>query len=72
MKLNDYINSFPRTERTSVRERIANACKVGESCIKHYANGTRSIPAKHFKTIIAQCPGVLVDDLLEEHDSDAA
>ena len=46
MKLADYINQFPRNKRATVRKRIAEHCDVSESCVRHWANGTRSIPMK--------------------------
>lgn len=47
MKLNEYINRFPRNERRSVREAIARHAGVKEPVIRHYANGTRPVPPRH-------------------------
>ena len=47
MNLNQYINRHPRTARRLVRERIAERAGVKEPVIRHYANGTRPVPAKH-------------------------
>lgn len=52
-----------------MRDRIAKACGRSESCIKHYANGTRDIPAKQFKAIVVETGGaVQVDDLLSVYE----
>lgn len=71
MTLSDYINSFPRFERSAVRRRLADACGVSEPCIKHYANGTRDIPGRHLRAIVTACGGkVHIDDLLDTYEGD--
>nr|WP_158651699.1 YdaS family helix-turn-helix protein [Marinobacterium profundum] len=45
MSLKEYIDSFPVEERVSVRQKLAKAAGVTESCIKHYAIGRRKCPA---------------------------
>ena len=71
MNIHQYINQYPRAERKAVRERIAAACGLAsESAVKHWANGTRGVPAKHFKAIVAVSGGmVCINDLLEEMDA---
>ena len=69
MTLKEYINSFPRSERMAVRQRIAKALVVTEPCVRHYANGQRDIPSKHFKSIVKECEGVEYGDLLPEESS---
>lgn len=73
MKLRDYIDSFPRTDRTKVRMRLAKACQLKESAIKHYANGTRDVPARHYKALIAASDNaVTVEGLLSVYDENSS
>lgn len=44
MELREYINSFPRTQRMKVRQRIANAHGISEVTVRAWANGTRKHP----------------------------
>ena len=46
MKLHAYINSWPRYQRRSIREQIAQQLGITEGAIRHWANGTRRIPAE--------------------------
>lgn len=49
---------------------FADALGVSEACIKHYANGTRNIPARHFKKIIQASGGVItVEGLLSGYEA---
>lgn len=56
-KLKAYINSFPRAQRRSVRQKIAEACDCTESCVRHWANGIRGIPAAQISNIVSACDG---------------
>lgn len=58
-----YIDSFPVGERRLAREQLGIACGVGESAVRHWANGTRNIPAKHIPAAAAFM-GVAVSELL--------
>ena len=44
MDLQKYIDSFPRNERTAIREAIAKAHSVTEVAVRSWANGTRKHP----------------------------
>ena len=44
MDLQEYIDSFPRNERTSIRATIARAHGVTEVAVRSWANGTRRHP----------------------------
>jgi DNA-binding transcriptional regulator YdaS (Cro superfamily) len=46
-ELQRFIKSFPREQRGEVRDTLATALGVSESMIRHMANGTRSIAARH-------------------------
>ena len=46
MQLQQWINSFSREKRRGVREEIADLLDVTESAVRHYANGTRPVPAE--------------------------
>ncbi len=70
MKLSEYLSSYPRNERVGVLKRIAAACERSESCIKHWANGTRNIPMKKAPALLKACENkVSFEDLLEPTDS---
>lgn len=70
MNLSSYIQSFPKDERKAVRDRLAAACGVTEGAVKHWANGTRGVPAKHFRALIAESGGMVsISDLLESIDA---
>ncbi|NOY72405.1 MAG: helix-turn-helix domain-containing protein [Gammaproteobacteria bacterium] len=45
MKLNKYINNFPRNCRVVERERLGKILGRSEITIRSYSNGTRSVPA---------------------------
>ncbi len=49
MDLQTYIKSFPRNERTAIRNRLADAHGVSEVTIRAWANKTR----KHPYTLVA-------------------
>lgn len=67
MTLREYINTYPRLERRLVRQRIADALNVSEPCIRHYANGTRTIPAKHLLALVEACEReVTIESLLQD------
>lgn len=44
MDLQEYLDSFPRSERAAVREAIASAHGVTEVTVRSWANGTRRHP----------------------------
>ena len=44
MHLREFISSFPRSERTTVRGRIAKAHGVSEVTVRAWANGNRNHP----------------------------
>ena len=46
MELHAYIHSRPRSQRRSLREQIAQQLGVTEGAVRHWANGTRRIPAE--------------------------
>lgn len=67
MKLNEYINNFPQSERQQIRRRIADACNCSVSAVKHWATGRNGIPTKYWGHIVSVSGGVITnDDLLNE------
>jgi predicted transcriptional regulator len=67
MNLREYIDQHPRERRREVRQMIADALGVTEPCVRHYANGTRSIPSRHLIPIVEATRGVVsLVDLLGE------
>lgn len=54
----------------AVRKRIAKACGVKEQAVRHWANGTRGIHSKYFRSIVDVCEDkVTVDDLISEPEA---
>lgn len=51
MELRAYINTWPRHERRRVRQTIAHQLGVTEFAVRHWANGTRRIPAERVLAI---------------------
>jgi DNA-binding transcriptional regulator YdaS (Cro superfamily) len=51
MKLSDYIKTFPRQKRHSIRQKIALATGVTEPAVRHWCSGRRRISSKHMRSI---------------------
>lgn len=51
MKLEAYIKTFPRLQRSAIRQIIAQATGVSTSAVRHWCNGRRNIPSQHMRTI---------------------
>lgn len=67
MNLREYIDKHPRERRREVRQMIADSLGVTEPCVRHYANGTRSIPSRHLMPIVEATKGLVsLVDLLGE------
>ena len=64
MNLREYIDSHPRGERRAVRERLAKACSVTEPCIRHYANGIRTIPSRNLMALVKASNGAITLECL--------
>ena len=57
MNLGEYIKSLPRDQRSAERARIAQACGVTESAVRHWCNGHRSISVDNAKTVVGLLEG---------------
>ena len=51
MDLKTWIDQFPVTGRRDARLGIARATKVTEVAVRHWANGTRRVPAERVRDI---------------------
>lgn len=47
MTLSEYVRSFPRLQRMTIRRAIANELKVSETYVRSMCNGNKPIPAKY-------------------------
>lgn len=47
MTLSEYVNSFPRSRRKSIRDWIANQLSISETYVRSMCNGTKRIPEKY-------------------------
>jgi len=47
MTLSEYVNSFPRSQRKSIRDWIANQLSISETYVRSMCNGTKRIPEKY-------------------------
>lgn len=66
--LRRWINRKAKTgrERRALRERIARACRVGHTNVKHWYSGARPIPAKHALPIQKETRGgIKATEILE-------
>ena len=47
MNLRDYVYSFPRIQRATVRHKIASALGISEVYVRSMCNGQKKIPCKY-------------------------
>lgn len=59
MTLKEYVNAFPRSQRKSVREWIANQLRISETYVRSMCNGVKRIPEKYALRIEKLTNGVV-------------
>lgn len=57
MTLKEYIESYPRMERSAVRLRIALATDSSISAVKHWSTGRRNVPSGKLLQVVSACEG---------------